>query len=91
LATDDTFAVEPGQRLALELSVLNVYLAPRSYAVGFSIGQNGVHRQRVDYDIVAGPLMNLQVVPPDNGGATLANWGAGWGDIVLHDNSLRRV
>jgi len=91
LATDETFAVRPGDQLALELTISNVYLAPRIYSVGFSIGRNEANRQRVDYDIVAGALMSFQVLPPNDGSLMLANWGPGWGDIVLQDSALRQV
>ena len=91
LVSNDMFDIEPGQHVDLELTISEVYLAPRIYAVGFSIGQGGLGSERLDYDIVSGTLMSFQVLSPSDNLSLLANWGPGWGDIILPANTLRRV
>lgn len=89
LVTQNQFSIDDNQAITLELEIHNMSIAPGVYNMGFSIGQGGLDKERLDYDIIVSPELNFQILPPLAGPISLDGWSSGWGDIVFQENQLK--
>ena len=91
LVTEQTFSIEPGQRLKLRLAIKQLSLAPGQYHAGCSLGQGGRTSMRQDFDIVIGQP-SFEILPVSaTEDSLVSSWHQNWGSLVLRDTSLSIV
>jgi lipopolysaccharide transport system ATP-binding protein len=86
-ATEDTFAIDAGQELSIELEVGRSNLAPGRYYAGFGVGTGGVSGPRSDFDYVAG-IPHFHVVAGASTNYLVANWYSTWGGVIFDQPRL---
>jgi lipopolysaccharide transport system ATP-binding protein len=73
-----------GEEKEFEITLPNPRLAPGHYHCGVSVGKGDNRTDQVDYDTVLDTL-SFEVRNEEGDAGTVANWGRGWGSIILPD------
>jgi lipopolysaccharide transport system ATP-binding protein len=79
-----------GEEMEFQISIPTPRLAPGHYCCGISIGKGDHRSVQVDFDTVLDTLA-FEVRPEEGNDSTVANWGRGWGAIVLPDLKCRQI
>ncbi|MBN1980138.1 MAG: Wzt carbohydrate-binding domain-containing protein, partial [Chitinivibrionales bacterium] len=87
LFTKEMFSVGGHHPIILELSIMNISLAPGSYYAGFSIGRGGERSGRYDLDIVIGAPV-FHILPLSSKEYHVSNWQSNWGNLVFCHTTL---
>jgi len=88
VASEETFSMDAGEQITVELELERSNLAPGRYYAGFGVGTGGMNGPRTDLDYIAG-IPYFRVVPGTNTNYLVANWHSSYGGVIFQPPRMK--